>query len=365
MGVTSLRETYSGKRVFLTGHTGFKGSWMSLWLSEMGAITTGYSLEPPTDPSLFNVLDLQSTMDHHIGDIRDADKLAAAMEASEAEIVFHLAAQPLVQLSYNEPALTFDTNVMGTVNLLEAVRKTKSVRACVIVTSDKCYENREWVYAYRENDPMGGYDPYSASKGCSELVTAAYRQSFFNAETSDEEVPGIASARAGNVIGGGDWAEARILPDIARAIHRDETIELRNPSAVRPWQHVLEPLGGYLLLGALLAENPRRYSEAWNFGPIDCEFLPVSEVVERAISTWGKGSYSTPENHLPHEANLLMLDTSKTVGGLNWKPRYSTVEAIERSIAWYRDYYNDSDPKKIRAMSVKDVQDYAQGLSFH
>ena len=281
-----FEEFYSGKRVLVTGHTGFKGSWLTLWLTIMGAKVLGYALEPNTDPSLFNVLNLQKDIDHVIGDIRDFEKLREVITEFKPEIVFHLAAQPLVRLSYREPRLTYETNVMGTVNLLEAIRQTKSVRAVVNVTSDKCYENKEWVWGYREIDPMGGYDPYSSSKGCSELITAAYRNSYFkNTEAA------VASARAGNVIGGGDWAEDRLIPDIVRSLSQGKQIIIRNPKATRPWQHVLEPLSGYLLLGKLLYEKGQEFAEAWNFGPSDSSVMTVEEIVKKSIEIWGSGSY--------------------------------------------------------------------------
>jgi len=330
-----MNEFYNEKRVLITGHTGFKGSWLTLWLKMMGAKVLGYALEPNTDPSLFNVLNLHKDIDHIIGDIRDFEKLREVITEFKPEIVFHLAAQPLVRLSYREPRLTYETNMMGTVNLLEAIRQTKSIRAVVNVTSDKCYENKEWVWGYREIDPMGGYDPYSSSKGCSELITAAYRNSFFkNTETA------VASARAGNVIGGGDWAEDRLIPDIVRSLSQGKPIFIRNPKATRPWQHVLEPLSGYLLLGKMLFERGQEFAEAWNFGPSDSRMMTVEEIVKKSIEIWGSGSYVVDSSEQPHEANLLKLDTSKVKQRLNSKSVLSTAETLEMSIVWYQTYYS-------------------------
>lgn len=335
-----FEEFYSGKKVLVTGHTGFKGSWLTLWLTMMGAKVLGYALEPNTDPSLFNVLNLHKDIDHVISDIRDFEKLREVITEFKPEIVFHLAAQPLVRLSYREPRLTYETNMMGTVNLLEAIRQTKSVRAVVNVTSDKCYENKEWVWGYREIDPMGGYDPYSSSKGCSELITAAYRNSYFkNTETA------IASARAGNVIGGGDWAEDRLIPDIVRSLSQGKQIIIRNPKATRPWQHVLEPLSGYLLLGKLLYEKGQKFAEAWNFGPSDSSVMTVEEIVKKSIEIWGSGSYVVDSSEQPHEANLLKLDVSKAEWKLGWHSKIDTKEAIMSTIDWYLKFETQQNSK--------------------
>jgi len=333
-----MNQFYNGKRVLIAGHTGFKGSWLTLWLTMMGANVLGYALEPNTDPSLFNVLNLQKDIDHVIGDVRDFEKLREVITEFKPEIVFHLAAQPLVRFSYREPRLTYETNVMGTVNLLEAVRQTKSVRAVVNVTSDKCYENKEWVWGYREIDPMGGYDPYSSSKGCSELITAAYRNSYFkNTETA------IASARAGNVIGGGDWAEDRLIPDIVRSLSQGKQIIIRNPKATRPWQHVLEPLSGYLLLGKLLYEKGQEFAEAWNFGPTDSSVMTVEEIVKKSIEIWGSGSYVIDSSEQPHEANLLKLDVSKAEWKLGWHSKIDPKEAIMSTINWYLKFETEQN----------------------
>jgi len=326
-----LASAYRGKRVLVTGHTGFKGAWLTLWLCALGAEVQGYSLPPPTEPSLFDDLGLAARIRHTIGDVRDGEALKRAVQEFKPEYAFHLAAQPLVRTSYREPVLSFETNVMGTVHFLEALRGAGALKAAVVVTSDKCYENREWVHAYRESDAMGGYDPYSASKGCSELVVAAYRNSFFL-----EEGAGVASARAGNVIGGGDWALDRLLPDCIRALEKGEAIVLRNPQAVRPWQHVLEPLSGYLHLALLLAQEKARYAAGWNFGPADDDVLSVLDVVKRAIACWGEGSYEVCAHGEPHEAQLLRLDIARARTYLHWRPVWGADEAIARSVAWYR-----------------------------
>ncbi len=347
----SMRDFYKNKKVFITGHTGFKGSWLTLWLTMMGAKVLGYALEPNTDPSLFNVLNLHKDIDHIIGDIRDFEKLREIITEFKPEIVFHLAAQPLVRLSYREPRLTYETNVMGTVNLLEAIRQTKSIRAVVNVTSDKCYENKEWVWGYREIDPMGGYDPYSSSKGCSELITAAYRNSYFkNTETA------IASARAGNVIGGGDWAEDRLIPDIVRSLSKGKQIIIRNPKATRPWQHVLEPLSGYLLLGRLLYEKGQEFAEAWNFGPNDSCMMTVEEIVKKSIEIWGSGSYVVDSSEQPHEANLLKLDVSKAEKRLGWISVLSPIQSVNSSISWYLQFYSGGDIDCLTRSSIHDFK---------
>lgn len=329
---------FSGRRVLVTGDTGFKGSWLSSWLLELGADVTGYALAPDTEPSLFAALGLADKVDHHTGDIRDLAHFSRVLGFAQPELVLHLAAQPLVLRSYDQPVSTFETNVMGTVNVLEAVRSTPSVHAIVNVTSDKCYENREWEFAYRENDPMGGFDPYSASKGCSELVSAAYRRSFFG---SDSAVA-FATARAGNVIGGGDWAEDRILPDCVRALSTGQPIVVRNPDAVRPWQHVLEPIGGYLWLGARLLAEGHAFDGAWNFGPTPSGNLTVREVVDAVVAEWGSGSWVGPAAQAgdrPHEARFLKLDCSKSADLLAWHPVWHAEEALRVTARWYREFY--------------------------
>lgn len=334
---------WAGKRVFLTGHTGFKGSWLSLWLQAMGARITGFALAPPTDPSLFETARVAEDMTSIIGDIRDVDTLSAALAAADPEIVIHMAAQPLVRASYDDPVGTYATNVMGTVHLLEAVRRVPGVRACVVVTTDKCYENREWVWGYREDEAMGGYDPYSNSKGCAELVTSAYRRSFFG-----EGRTAIASARAGNVIGGGDWAADRLIPDILRAVAAGEPVVIRNPVSVRPWQHVLEPLSGYLVLAQALWADPVGTAEGWNFGPRDEDARPVQWIVERLCDLWGEGaSWERDERVQPHEANYLKLDISKAGARLGWEPRWSLAQALERIVAWQRAFIAGDDVRRV------------------
>ena len=317
------KNFFQGKKVFVTGHTGFKGSWLCLWLYALGAEVTGYALKPPTEPSLFELARVGELVDSIIADVRNGERLAAAMLEASPEIVIHMAAQPLVRESYQNPVETYTVNVLGTVNLLEAVRQCHSVRAVVNVTTDKCYENREWHWGYRENEAMGGYDPYSSSKGCSELVTAAYRSSYFNTKHLNISTPqhlnvssfqhgaSIATARAGNVIGGGDWAADRLIPDCLRALLKGKSIRIRNPHAIRPWQHVLEPLSGYLLLSRKLYEDGPLYAEGWNFGPDDIDAKPVEWIVKQICAKWEGASYEIDKGDHPHEANYLKLDCSK------------------------------------------------------
>ena len=336
----SDQDFWKGKRVFVTGHTGFKGSWLVQWLLMLGAEVKGYSLEPETYPSLFKVLELSNEIHHEIGDIRNNEQLEKSLVSFSPEVVFHFAAQPLVRRSYREPRLTYETNVMGTLNLYEAVRGCKRVRSLVSITTDKCYENREWVWGYRENDPMGGYDPYSSSKGCAELLASSYRHSYFHSdEYGKTHNVGIATARAGNVIGGGDWAEDRIIPDCIRSLCDGEEIVIRNPKATRPWQHVLEPLSGYLLLARKLWDEPRKYGEGWNFGPGDAGVVPVSDVVSMVINAWGSGRYKVVGDGGPHEAHLLKLDISKAGMVLGWSPVLSTAAAIEKTVEWYKRFF--------------------------
>lgn len=332
-------KIYARKKTLITGHTGFKGSWLALWLSQMGAKVAGVALPAPSEPNHFDLLDLgvASVM----GDIRDADKLRQAVQKQKPDIIFHLAAQAIVRQSYQTPLDTIFTNVMGTVNLLEAVRTCPSVRAVIIVTSDKCYENREWPWGYREIDPLGGYDPYSASKACAEIVTACWRNSFFNLQDygkSHETL--IASARAGNVIGGGDWAADRLIPDLIRAVTRNENVDLRNPQASRPWQHVLEPLSGYLLLGQKLLEGQTSCARAWNFGPTEEENVRVGDLAALMQTCWPKLRYRVSETtDQLHEAGLLRLDCSQARLHLGWHPVWDTRKAVEKTAAWYRAYY--------------------------
>ncbi len=351
---------YQGKRVLVTGHTGFKGSWLALWLKELGAEVVGYSLEPPTDPNFFEATGLEKVITHILGDIRDEEKLISIFREFKPEFVFHLAAQPLVRLSYKEPRLTYETNVMGTVNILEAVRETASVRAAVIVTSDKCYENREWVYGYREIDPMGGYDPYSSSKGCAELIVAAYIRSFFNEERHDGHRVTVASVRAGNVIGGGDWGEDRLIPDCVRSLSRGEAVIIRNPDGVRPWQYILEPLSGYLWLGAKMHAQGSEFSGAWNFGPGEEDILTVREIVELVIKLWRKGACRIDTADHPHEAKLLKLDCSKAHSFLNWISAYNVYKAMEETVAWYRRFYSDAEAPEgaMYRFSIEQIGEY-------
>jgi CDP-glucose 4,6-dehydratase len=351
-------DFWRGKRVFLTGHTGFKGSWLSLWLQSMGAQVVGYALVPPTNPSLFEVADVAKGMTSIIGDIRDLERLRAVFAEHQPEIVIHMAAQPLVRYSYIEPVETYSTNVMGTVNLLEAVRSTASVKAAVNVTTDKCYENREWAWGYRENEPMGGYDPYSSSKGCAELVTAAYRNSYFNnpSTINNKPSPAVATARAGNVIGGGDWAEDRLIPDIMRAITEGRPVNIRNPHAIRPWQHVLEPLSGYLLLAQKLYEEGAAYAEGWNFGPNDEDAKPVQWIVEKLTQSWGEGaSWALDGGEHPHEAHYLKLDCSKAKARLDWHPRWHLDETLGKIVEWHRAYRDEND---IREVTLRQISAY-------
>jgi CDP-glucose 4,6-dehydratase len=326
---------WKGKKVFITGHTGFKGSWLSLWLQEMGAFVKGYALEPNTFPNLFTQANVAHNMHSEIGDITDLNHITESMKAFNPEVLIHMAAQPLVRLSYQEPVLTYATNVMGTVNVLEAARKCSNLKAIVSVTTDKCYENKEWAWGYRENEPMGGHDPYSSSKGCAELVTAAYRKSFFN----DVNSAFLASARAGNVIGGGDWSADRLIPDILRAFEKKEPVIVRNPMSTRPWQHVLEPISGYLVLAQHLFEEGSNIAEGWNFGPKDEDCKPVSWILDKMVTSWGKGaSWELDKNNNPHEAGYLKLDCSKAAMRLNWFPKWNLEYTLESIINWHQHY---------------------------
>jgi len=355
------------RRVLITGHTGFKGAWLSLWLQQLGATLSGYALAPPTQPNLFTLARIGAGMDSVIADIRDLPRLQEGLHHASPEIVFHLAAQPLVRQGYLDPVATYATNVMGTVHLLEAVRHTPSVRAVLIVTSDKCYHNQEWVWGYRENEPLGGRDPYSSSKGCAELVTAAYRAAFFNAAVDARHKVAIASARAGNVIGGGDWAEDRLIPDLLRALERGQTPFIRAPQAIRPWQHVLEPLAGYLLLAERLYGEGPAYGEAWNFGPADEDAQPVHRLIEQLWAAWHQGGDAPPPWHFdrqpqPHEAHYLKLDCAKARARLGWQPRWPLSEAIHRIAAWHQAYLGGAD---MRTRSQTDIFDYEQARPIH
>lgn len=329
---------WQGKRVFVTGHTGFKGSWLALWLQQMGAVVKGYALTPPTQPSLFEVANVSNGMDSEIGDIRNLDQLKASMLAFNPDILIHMAAQPLVRLSYREPLETYDINVMGTAKVLEASRSCPNVKAIVSVTTDKCYENKEWVWGYREDEPMGGYDPYSSSKGCAELVTSAYRRSFLA-----ESGVGLASARAGNVIGGGDWAEDRLIPDILRAFEKGQPVIIRNPASTRPWQHVLEPLSGYLVLAQALYDQPTAYAEGWNFGPFDEDAKPVSWILDQMVSKWQGARWQLDAAAHPHEAGYLKLDISKAKARLHWQPTWRLGHTLDLIVDWHQAWLAGAD----------------------
>lgn len=349
------RAFWRGRRVLVTGHTGFKGSWVCLWLKHLGAHVTGYAMAPPTCPNLFELADIGQGLTSICGDIRDGSRLRSTVERTEPEVIMHMAAQPLVRRSYSDPIETFSTNVMGTVNVLESVRYTPSVRVVIVVTSDKCYRNQGWDWGYRENDALGGHDPYSSSKGCAELVTAAYRQSYFHSTNSTSRCVGIASARAGNVIGGGDWAIDRLIPDMVRAFNVSEPVLIRNPHSVRPWQHVLEPLSGYLLLAERLWDAPQ-IGESWNFGPRNDDAHPVGWVVERLVELWGQGArWQLDDSKHPREEQMLKLDCSRAANKLGWYPQLSLDTALEWTVQWYRAHLHGSDA---RQLTLEQIQRY-------
>jgi len=342
------------KKVFLTGHTGFKGSWLSLWLQKMGADVKGFALDPPTTPALFNEAKVDENMDSELGDIRDLEVLKKSMISFDPDVLIHMAAQPLVRLSYAEPVETYTTNVIGTVNVLEAARYCPNLRAIVSVTTDKCYENKEWAWGYRESEPMGGHDPYSSSKGCAELVTAAYRSSFF----STPETVNVATARAGNVIGGGDWAMDRLIPDILKAFENKAPIIVRNPLATRPWQHVLEPLSGYLILAENLFNEDKKYSEAWNFGPYDQDCKSVQWMLDKMVNFWGEGAkWEMDKESNPHEASLLKLDCSKAHSELKWEPHWNVEMTLKKIINWHKAWLNKKDMK---ALCLAEIEEYTK-----
>jgi CDP-glucose 4,6-dehydratase len=349
------KEFWKGKKVLVTGHTGFKGSWLSIWLNMLGAEVSGYALEPLTPRDNFELSGIGDLIRHEVGDVRDFDRLRRTFEQTRPEIVFHLAAQPLVRESYNIPKETYDVNVGGTVNVLECCRLSQSVKTIVNVTTDKCYENKEWVWGYRENDRLGGYDPYSSSKACSELVTDGYRKSFFNPDNVAQHGKSLASARAGNVFGGGDWQVDRIIPDCVRHLEHGESIIVRNPHAIRPWQHVLEPLSGYLLLAEKLHENPVAYAGAWNYGPEDSSFLNVGVLVDAVVKAWGEGSWE--DRSVPgavHEAHLLKLDIAKSKTLLGWTPVWHIEKAVGATVEWYRQYRNS----QVHDLCIEQIRDY-------
>lgn len=354
-------QFWTGKRVFLTGHTGFKGSWLSLWLQHLGATLTGYALQATTQPNLFELAHVAEGMSSEIGDIRDLPALMIAMKSANPEIVIHMAAQPLVRRSYIDPVETYSTNVMGTVHLLEAVRVCPTVRAVVIVTSDKCYDNKEWIWPYRESEPLGGYDPYSSSKGCAELVTSAYRNSFFNHHDSSQNKVAIATARAGNVIGGGDWSADRLVPDALSAFGLVKPVVIRSPNSTRPWQHVLEPLSGYLTLAQRLSEEGQKFAEAFNFGPLPEDSRSVLWIVEKLAKLWGqKAAWKVDTGTHPHEASHLKLDITKAVHQLGWRPRLSLHEALEMTVAWCNCHIRGDD---LRSFTNHQIDDYMNRIA--
>ena len=345
---------WKGRRVFITGHTGFKGSWLSLWLKQLGASVTGYALDPPSSPSLFEDAGVFNSLQKNIhGDIRDVDLFNKSMQDASPEIVIHMAAQSLVRDSYTDPVSTYSTNVMGTVNLFEAIRKTSSVRAVLNITTDKCYENQEWDWGYREIEPMGGYDPYSSSKGCAELISSAYRRSFFQ-----QESVALATARAGNVIGGGDWAKDRIIPDAMRSFMDKTPLLVRNPMATRPWQHVLEPLSGYIILCQKLVEQPQEFAEGWNFGPNEEDVQPVSILADIIVKNWGnQASWGFDEGEVhPHEARALKLDCSKAKTQLKWKPIWTLERSLSETVQWYKAWHNKLDMHQFSLNQIKAYQ---------
>jgi CDP-glucose 4,6-dehydratase len=359
-----LRRAYAGKKVLLTGHTGFKGSWLTLWLRELGAEVTGYALAPDPMPSLFLAAGVERACRSILADVRDLARLRAVVHETAPDHVFHLAAQPLVRLSYEQPVPTIETNVLGTANVLEAVRLAGRPCAVVVVTSDKCYENKEWIHGYREDEPMGGHDVYSMSKGAAELVVSSYRRSFFHPARLAEHGVAVATARAGNVVGGGDWAKDRIVPDAIGALAARRPIPVRNPDGVRPWQHVLEPLGGYLLLGARLAVTEpaaarAKHAEPWNFGPRTEDARPVRSVVEALIRAWGSGSWEDRRDpRAPHEAGLLRLAIDKAHARLGWSPRWGFEETFERTVAWYRAFHEGASRDDLAALCRNQIEEY-------
>ena len=342
-----VNNFWKNKKTLITGHTGFKGSWLSLWLQHLGAKVIGISLDPPTIPSLYQQADVANGMTSLRQDIRNVEALKNLFQQHQPEIVFHLAAQPLVRYAYNAPVETYETNVMGTLHVLEAVRTVDSVQASVLITTDKCYQNREWCWGYREIDPMGGHDPYSSSKAAAELLIASYRESY---------LPNIASVRAGNVIGGGDWAEDRLIPDIIQAFQKNDTVKIRNPNAIRPWQHVLEPLVGYMQLAEQLTTNPEKYAQAWNFGPNEEDAKPVQWIVEEMAKQWGNNaSWEIDQAAHPHEANYLKLDCSKAHAELNWHPKWGLQTALQKIVQWHQI---ETSQQNMKQYTISQIEQY-------
>ena len=347
---------WRGRRVFLTGHTGFKGSWLSLWLHKLGADVTGYALDPPTQPSLFEQARVADSVRSIRGDIRDLAHLKSAVAECRPQVILHLAAQSVVRASYEDPIESYSSNVMGTVHLLDVVRQLKQPCAIVNVTSDKCYENREWIWGYRENEPMGGHDPYSNSKGCAELVTSAYRDSFFSPEAIAVHGVALGSARAGNAIGGGDWTRDQLIPDLMRAFLAGKPCLIRNPAAYRPWQFLLEPLRGYLILAERLAENGATFASGWNFGPADADIQPVSWIADELVSLWGQeASWALDSGAHPHEAHALKLDATKAARGLDWRPVLPLKQALAWIAEWYQAFHRSGD---LRQVTLKQIEEY-------
>jgi len=349
------KDFWQGKRVFLTGHTGFKGSWLSLWLVFLGAKVKGYALNPPTSPSLFNEAQVDSIIDSQIGDIRDQDTLHESMTTFNPDILIHMAAQPLVRYSYAEPIETYEVNVIGTAKVLEVARSCDNLKVIINITTDKCYENDGRSEGYKEGDPMGGYDPYSSSKGCAELVASAYRRSFFQ-----EQGVRVASVRAGNVIGGGDWAVDRLIPDILKSFETNKPVVIRNPKATRPWQHVLEPLSGYLMLAQKMFNSHKKYDEGWNFGPDKEDIKPVDWILDEMIKKWPKSSWELDKNSNPHEAGSLQLDISKAKFKLGWKPVWKLSHTLEKIVVWHRAWL---DKKNMKSVCLAEIEEYTNDMS--
>lgn len=353
------KSFWKDKKIFVTGCTGFKGSWLSLWLQYLEAHVVGYALAPPTQPSLFKIAHVADGMTYITGDIRDLEYLKTVINRHQPEIIIHMAAQALVQNSYHDPVETYSTNIMGTVNVLEAVRQSESVRVVVCITSDKCYENKEWFWGYRENERMGGRDPYSSSKGCAELVIAAYRNSYFSLETFKHHRLAVASARAGNVIGGGDWAKDRLIPDIMNALMENRPVIIRKPNSTRPWQFVLAPLSGYLVLAEQLWKRGPEFAQSWNFGPNDNEVRPVSWIVEYMTNLWGEGArFELDSAKYPHEDNLLKLDCSKAKSLLKWSPKLSLATTLEWIVEWYRGYQQNKNMRQLTESQIAKYENY-------
>lgn len=350
-----FNNVYKNKTVLVTGHTGFKGSWLSIWLRELGANVIGYALDPYTEKDNFVLTKLENKITDIRGDVRDKEHLEKVFKQYKPDFVFHLAAQPLVRLSYDQPVETYEVNVMGTINVMECIRKTPETKVGIMITTDKCYENKEQIWGYRENEAFGGYDPYSSSKGAAEIAINSWRNSFFNPKDYEKHKKSIASVRAGNVIGGGDWSLDRIIPDCIRALEKDEAISIRNPKAIRPWEHVLEPLSGYLLLGQKMYEEPSKYCEGWNFGPNLDSIVPVWEIGEKIIKYFGSGKLqdNSKEGEL-HEAKLLVLDITKVRFNLGWKPRWDIDKAIEKTVEWYKKYSNED----VYELCTKQIEEF-------